>query len=1119
MAIKKNFFCLLVAASFLMSGAAYASDKPGAPEIKDVQQQRQITGIVKDSNGEPLAGVSIRIKGTTTGTMTGIDGDYSINVPNAQAVLTFSFLGYTTQEITVGNQAQIDVTLADDAVAIGEVVVTALGIKREKKALGYSVSSVSGDDLTKAGTPLNAMSSLYGKAAGLQIGSTAGGPTGGMNIKIRNAVSLNESSSTRPLMVVDGIPIKDDNTDSNQRALKGGGDRGTGINDINADDIESIEILKGAKAAVLYGSEGANGVLLITTKSGRSKRGLGIDFSANYAVVKAAYGPEYQNEYGTGNSPGTSQYQNLSKDGFYTNSEGKEIFWPSTYLNFGPRMDGRDIISWDGTVQQYRAYKDNYNDLYRTGGQTAVNLAISNSGDLGSFRVGYNFKDYQSIMLNASNYSHTFSFNGDLKANDFIKIKASTSFTQNRDKNAPYRIQDITTKGLGRDVDINRMKDLYLDETGHNYFAETSRASNFPMGAYVSEYLWSQNQNENDYKRNHLIQSLSMDVKFNDNLSWVSLGGLDYTIIDNEIKGRFTRPISENRLQGYYGLKSHRFAVYYAQSTFNFDYDIASKWNLSGFVGGAVKRNVMEKQETYIQEEFAVENYFSFTNTSNPNGARSDRERGKDLLLSAFASAQLAYNDQVYLEVQGRNDWSSILPSENNSYFYPGVSLSWILSETLRNDLPNVIQFAKLRTSWADVGRPGPRYYGNVSFKMENYGGFPTLQMPDYLPPADFQEGGKGFPKPSLKPERKREFEVGLEASFFPQNRLSLDFSWYTSNTYNQIVTLPVPKSSGVKEVRLNAGDIGATGLELAINSKPIITRDFQWTLGVNFANYTNKINELDKGIDEQILWGGTGVNITAPEGGKYGEIWVRPYAVDDKSGKRLVDGNGTWYLDKTKWKKIGKITPDVVGGVNTSLSYKGFTLSANFDFQFGATLISQTNMYLLGNGTGKNSLKYRDEANGGLPYYMKTDGTLHQLSSHGDAVPADSHYPFIMHDGIVVDGVNVDGTPNTKIIPAQNYYTSTFWKSDMELSEDMVYKSDYFALRQISLSYDIPKAFLSKAKIQAARLSVFANNVAYIYKDVPNTTPESNLGTNNFTQTSINPGTRTFGVGINVSF
>lgn len=1081
------------------------------------QQSGKVTGVVQDDLG-PIAGASVVVKGTTNGSITDMDGNFTLDGVKNGAIIQISFIGYATQEIPYRGESSLKVILVEDSQKLEEVVVTALGIKRDRKALGYSVSSVKSDEITNAGTPMNPMSALYGKASGLQLQSTASGPSGGMKIKVRNAVSLNDDSSTRPLIVVDGIPIHDSNTGQTGNS-RTGGDHGTGINDINPEDIESIEILKGAKAAVLYGSEGANGVMLITTKSGKSK-GLGIDFGANYTWNNAAFLPELQDEFGTGSSPGTAPLSNISKDGFYMmeNPSGKlvESLWKGAGANFGPRMDGREVLWWDDTMRSYSPQKDNYKNLFRTGHQSNINVALSNSGDLGSFRLSYNYRDYAAVSVGAENKSHSFNFSGDMKANEYVKFRVNTSYTNTKDHNAPYSIQDMASYGIPREQDVNLIQSMLRTPDGYNYFSNEALSKRAPYTSYLSSYYWSQKVNANDYNRNHLIQSLNMDVKFTDFLSWTTLGGMDWTVADHEIKQHVTRPLAQENKQGYYGIESIRDMVIYGQSTLNLNYSFDEKWNLSGMVGGAVKRNSHESQNNYIIEAFAVENWFSLNNTREDFGARSSRERGKDLLLSLFASAQIAYANQVYLELQARNDWSSILPPSNNSYFYPGASLSWIFTEAFT--VPSM-NFGKVRVSWADVGRPGPRYYGNVDFSLGSYGGRPIMGLPDYLPPADFATNGGGFPVANLKPERKREYEVGFETAFLTGNRINVDFSYFNSNTYNQIVSLPVPSSSGVKEVRLNAGDIAQSGVELSINTKPVMIKNFTWELGFNLANYSTKIQKLAKGVTKQTLSGATGAAIVAPEKGEFGEVWIYPYKRNEQ-GERIVNqGTGVYEYDKSKQIKVGKITPDILGGVTTSLTYKNLSLNAVFDFQFGATMVSQTNMYMLGNGSSKESLKFRDEARGGLPYYVNMDGKRILLDSHSSAVPSDSYYSFILHDGVITPGVTEDGKKNEMVVSAEQYYSKMYWQGGSDLSEDQIYKSDFVSLRTLSLSYNLPKSFLKKIKVYNARVNVFGNNLCYLYKAIPNVTPESTLGTNSYTEFSVLPGIRSFGVGLNVSF
>lgn len=1075
--------------------------------------QRVFTGIVKDAaNGGTLPGVNVTVKEKVgVGTVTDIDGKFTLKLPEGAKTLVFSFIGYTSQEVAIAGKTTIDVQLQADARKLDEVVVTALGIKKEKKALGYSVASVKADELVKAGAPMNAMSALQGKASGLQLGSTSAGPTGGMVIKVRNSVSLTEESKTRPLFVVDGIPIFDENTGRTENTISGR-DRGTGINDINADDIESVEVLKGAKAAVLYGAEGANGVVLITTKKGSKKRGLGVDFSMNYSWDKVAYYPKLQNEYGTGSSIGYSvpDPANISKNGFWlapnANGEKVESYWLKSSSSFGPRFDGRSIQWWDGVQREYKAYKNNYQDLFQTGHQSSINVALSNAGAQGSYRFSYTNKKFESITLGADQTNHTFAFNGDVKLNDYMTLKVSSNFTYTGDHNAPFRNQAFMTTGIARDMDPDLIKQYYVTSDGYSYFTRktVSEKVGGVGGSIGVGYFWNQLQNSFDYDRNHFIQSATLDIKLNDIFSITTLAGMDFTTTKEESKVKVLEPLVNNASQGYYGVKDRSISTYYVQSMINAQKTFG-KFDISGFFGAVAKKNADDYLNAYVKDEFTKENWFSLNNTKNPNGAKVDRLRGQDRLYSLLGSAQIAYDKAIYLELQARNDWSSILPPKNNSYFYPGASLSWIFSQSL--SLPEWLRFGKLRLSWADVGRPGPRYFGNVDYALGSYGGSSYLDAPSFLPPAN------------LKPERKREYEAGLEMNFFQGNRLTFDFSYFNNNTYNQIISLPVPESSGVKFLKVNAGEIHQNGIEATIKAKPIVSKDFNWDISFNIANYGTKINKLTEGVTEQELWGGTGAKIVAREGGKYGVVLVRPYLLD-KNGQRVIDkDNGIYKIDPSNWKEVGKVTPDVIGGLNTTFAYKDFDLSLGFDYQFGAVLLSQTNMYLLGTGTGKKSLQYRDEANGGLPYYVKTDGSKALLGSHSANVPADSKYPFILHDGVILNGVYDDGTKNTKLITAQDYYEKLYWQGKQDILEDQVYKSDYISFRRLAFGYNLPSSLAKKMLVQRARISVFANNLMYIYKAIPNVTPESTESTNSYTENSGLPSFRSFGVGLTVNF
>lgn len=1084
--------------------------------------QRTISGTVKDAvNGSTIPGVNVAVKGAKgVGTATSIDGTFTIKLPNGPQTLVISFIGYTTQEVAVNNQAKVDVLLQPANQKIDEVVVTALGIKKEKKALGYSMSTLKADDLTKAGTPINPLTSLYGKAAGVKVASTAGGSSGGMVINIRNSVSLNEGSNTRPLIVVDGIPIFDENTTMTM-SDRHGRDRGTGINDINASDIESMDILKGAKAAVLYGSAGANGVILITTKSGSKKKGFGVEASISTTFENVAFLPELQNEYGVGRNVALSGKDPLmvDKDGFqYTmvNGEKTKTYFSSS-ANFGPRMDGSKILWWDGQMRDYTPQPNNYRDLFQQGHLRTANVVLSNAGELGSYRLSYTAKDYEGIQFGSSQQNNNVSLNANIKISDRIKVSTTSNYYNTFNRNAPYQIRDMVTYGIDRDMKVGLLMDNITDKDGYWYFRDNAIAQKAGNAVGISgSYLWNQTQNKNDETKHHFIQSVDLNVELTKWLNFKVLSGFDMTRKMMEVKKKVTKPLGDNPFQGYYSVGERNILNFYTQYHFNVNTKITDDLSFTGLVGGVYKKN-SDRSIECITEDFLIENWFSLNNSSRPIKSQGSGYRGSDVLYSVLGSAQLAYKNYLFLEVQARNDWSSILPQINNSYFYPGASLSWIASQSL--DLPEVINFAKVRASWADVGRPGPRYFGNMAFNVGSYGGIGYESTNGEIPPLDFANANGKVPEENLKPERKREFELGVEMDFFKNSRVGFDFSFYRSNSYNEIIGLSIPASSGASKIKTNAGNIQHTGWELQLRAKPVVTSDFQWDMVLNVSNDKTKIKKLDKGIEILPLWGVTGAKIEARVGGEYGEIYVNPFRTNEK-GERYVTADGIYEIDKNSLKKMGKSTPDFTGGFTNNVSYKGFSLGVDVDYQFGGTIISQTNMYLKGNGSGKESLKYRDEAHGGSPYYVDKDGKFVLAASHTASVPADAKYGFLFHDGVILPGVKADGkTANDKLICAEDYYSRTYWNGDMSVNEDAVYKSDYISLRRITLSYAIPSKLTRTIGFNNAHVSLFGSNLAYLYKDLPNVSPESTLGTNSFSEQSPISTVRVFGVELKFAF
>lgn len=1054
--------------------------------------QRSVSGSVVDDSGQPLPGVNVVEKGTGNGTSTDFDGNYSITVSDNSAILVFSYLGFISVEIPVGNNSTINTTLQEDVGELDEVVVTALGIRKDAKALGYSVAKVGEERILASGTPVNALQSLYGTASGVTVASTATGPSGGMKINIRNAVSFDENSTTRPLIVVDGIPIHDENTNITANA-RTGRDNGTGINDINPDDIQSFEILKGAKASVLYGSEGANGVILITTKSGSRHRGLGISASFTTTMEESAFMPELQNQYGTGRSASTSQ----TDDQGYFLDENNERTLDVAGSAFGPKYDPNVVLNWwDGSRRPWVANnKSVYDQLFRTGSQQTANVSLSSGGEKGSIRFSYTNMRYTPIYEGAKYTKNTFSLNTSYDINDNISLKYVSNLFTTSNLNSSYEGSfdaQGATSSLGAyssDIDVDLLRSYLVTDNGFNYFANPERRSNFISNgrSSVVNTLWDWTQNVSDFSRLHSLQSLTLDLTFNDNLSASILGGLDYTTERNMYKGKLQDPDLIGPNSGSVFRDTNRvIRKTYGQATFNYDYT----WNdfgFNGFVGGVIRSNYFETKGAEKIGGFVIPNFFSFSNL--PSGVQPQYvyDNGEDILYSLLGSFQVDWDDQIYVEAQARQDWSSILPPGNNSYFYPGASATWIASNSF--DLPEAIQFLKVRTSWADVGRPGPLYFSNVNLGVSASGGGFILTPPNDLPPID-----ENF-VPNLKPERKREYEVGLEGYFFRGRRLGIDFSYYHANTYDQIMKVAAPPGLGVDNIRINAGDVENKGWELALRTKPVMGKDFQWDVDMTFASSKTKVRRLDGDITSLSLWSRNGLNAVAEVGGEYGLIvqqsgnyrYINPSDDNDpNNGELVVDSNGQRYAYSTRSnKKVGKLLPDVTGGLFTRFNYKNFGLVVNMDYSFGATFINEAETYMMAAGVLNESLAYRDAASGGIPYYLDNEG-----QKVAGTNPSGATY----NDGVLLNGVRADGTPNTQVVSAEEYYGSSYFSNGF-FPEDRLFKSDYIALRNIALDYRLPD-LSDKIGLRDVVLSVFANNVAYIYKAAPNTIPESTNGT-----------------------
>lgn len=1024
-----------------------------------------------------------------------MNGQFTLDVEEGN-VLAISFIGYVTQEIKYTGQSSINVNLVEDTQKLDEVVVTAMGIKKEKRALSYAMSELKSDDIQLVPVQ-NVANSLYGKAAGVQIQQTAAGPTGGTKIQIRGINSI--EGNTRPLIVVDGIPIND--TDSNWAGReRDQTQEGSALNDINPDDIESMSILKGANAAALYGSRATNGVIVITTKRGDgAKKGLGIQVSTSYTYDQRAYMPEFQNVFGGGSTP----Y-------FATNEKGEYIYTGSTYRSFGPRMDGTEVVWWDGVKRPFSPQPNNYRDIYKDGFTNNNSVSITNGSDKNNIRLSYTNMNYAGYLENFKQNKHNFSFSGNFKIHERLTFDASVSFNISDTKNPPTRIDRVSNYPMPRNEITQLWKDHYKNEEGYFLTDEISGISSGNRDNIINYLLWQQNENEYTQNRERLIASLSANVKIFDFLNFRLRGGTDRYSDKKENKEMFKKyadPADMSNLQGSYQKIDNHYQKNYIEGllmfnkTFNDKFDVTANFGMSG-------EDISETGLTWKSDGLKYNGMFSTNNNKkDPKDASKDSGYNRGEFLGAiFASAQLAYQRYLYLDLTARNDWSSRLAKGNRSFFYPSVGLSFVFTEAL--DLPDWWNYGKVRGSYAVVGNTTPTiYFTNMEY---NYGSFNNSAITN-----DFSAD---VPPTNILPEKTYSWEFGLESRLF-NGRLGVDFAYYTNKTKNQIITVPVTPSTGATGMRMNAGEIGNYGVELQLTGTPVETKDFTWESVLNFSYTHNELISLIDGMeDRQISSPWSAAIFKAVPGYATPSVFIRKWMRDDQ-GNMLVDKNGN-YQQEAEYTYAGSAAPKFVGGFTNTFRYKNISLSAHIDGSFGGKLLSFTNNFLKSSGAGKESLFGRDEEYGGFAYYIdKNTQQKIALDSHSAQAPANALEGRVHHDGIIAEGVKEDGSKNDIIVAASDYYNSRYNRNG---SEDNLYNNTYIKLRELKLTYQFPTQWISKIGLQNLNVSFVGSNLFFIYKSVPNVNPEATLGTggtNPYVEYTTYPSARSFGFSIKTSF
>lgn len=1100
-----------------LRAAKVETSKNSASELVMQANNGRVYGVVKDKSGEPLPGAIVRVKGTQIVTTTDADGKYTLSkVPAAAEFIVISCVGMATQTIPVKAQSKIDVTLEDQSTGLNEVVVTALGIKKEQRALGYAVSTVGAEELTKSGAT-NFGSALYGKAAGVRINGAPGGATSAVNIQIRGVTSIN--NNTQPLYIIDGVPIRSSTmlssvNGNNADYWSESRIRENGAIDINPEDIESLSILKGASASALYGSEAANGVVVITTKKGSKARGIGIDVNYSYNIENVSTNPGYQNTYG----PGYDRETNVSS--FGANNAGwlnpdDQTIHPiyRAYSQFGPKFDGRTVQYWDGTYRPYVASKNNYKDFYQTGSSSVANVAISNASDNGNFRLSYTRTDYDGIQRGGNMQKNNFNFNGTLKLNKTISFDIVSSYINSFTHNRPTLLSRLTGSFGGfysRMDDMNTYLSRYQTTKGYKYVKSTQtkydedEAFTYNIRAYeLLDLLWNRLRNSYDEDQNRIINSITANLNLSDKWKLRGRIGNDYTSLRIENKQHNEYPTAFG-YSGYYGISNGQSNLIYGDALLSYNTkNILKDLDLSVNAGFSGKRSNYTEAKSNTNDGLVIENWFSLTNSSGNVSSTSSISHESNM--AGFGTLSLNYKSWLYMEMTGRNEWTSTLPKSKNPYFYPSINSGFVFTDAFR--LPAYLTYGKVRASWGIVGNHPEMYQANVAYNVSSV----TTSTGNviYQYPSSSKYGNDG-----ILPERKYETEVGLELKFL-QNRLGVDISYYNNKIKDQILFLNSPASSGATSLLSNVGDLTNQGIELAFNATPVKIKDFEWNSRINVGVNKNKLSKLAPGLDELQMYSGDGgaIVIKANVGDALGDIYVHPIATNSE-GVKIVNSDGLYEIDNSTYKKVGNVTPKFVGGFSNTFRYKNFALDIMIDYRFGGQIISTPTLYMTGAGMYKNTLQYRDAEHGGIAY---------NINSSGDKVAASGG---AYNDGLILDGVLESGSQNTKVIDAAYYYLNSFgWGAGSgyyNQYDHAVFDNSYIKLREMSLTYRLPKELTNKMKCQNLQLSLTARNLFFIWKTLDTIDPEATVGSNwlwqGIDQGSM-AGSRTFGATIRASF
>ncbi|MCV9389033.1 SusC/RagA family TonB-linked outer membrane protein [Reichenbachiella ulvae] len=1012
-------------------------------------QDRTVSGKVTDDSGEAIPGANVILKGTRTGTTSDIDGNWKLSVPSEGGVLVFTFVGMAPSEVEIGSRSVIDVAMATDAKQLSEVVVTSMGIAKENKTIGYAVSTVDGDEFTKSRSA-NIANGLAGKVAGVQVTASGGSVGASSRVVIRGASSIN--SNNQPLYVVDGIPISNTNVASVDRFT--GPDYGNRIQDINPDDVETMTVLKGAAATALYGQRAANGAIIITTKSGSKNSKVSVTINSSLRFDDPLKLPDFQNTFGQGN---------LNK------------IDSSATSNWGPRMAGQTFTNANGYEDVYSAQPNNVKDFYETGQTMINNVAIAGGDENSTYRLSFTQFNQEGFVPNTNLDRYTISLKGSRKFDNNFYSEYGATYIMTRNEGRP--ITGFNDDGAISSV-INFLPRNYNLDSLKNYKNPDGSPRLF-LGLNQNPY-WSLQENLYTGNIDRFISFGKIGWKPTDwiDVSW--RGGAD---IYTERRLQRTAVGSVSKPEGEFW----RDDLFESQLNSDFfitvNRNIGEDFNVNLLLGNNIFQRYLES--SFNRGQGLTDPLLYIGDNALVNSVQNavlDQTR----IVGVFFDLGLSYKDWAFVNVTGRNDWNSTLPEENNSFFYPSVSASVILTDALNID-SNILSFAKLRGSWGQVGNGTDPFVLDFSyfpqtdifqlFGVDNT--YPWNGIPGYA-------GSGTIPPQDLKPELTTSWEIGTELQLF-NGKLIVDATYYSNRTEDQIVRLSIPPSTGYLAQRLNAGTVENKGVELMLQA-PLDFGKFNWTITGTFAKNNNELVELPENFEFLDIEGTrTDPSLRAYLNESLGVIIGSGWRRDDEGNILINPANGLRY--DVNEQKIGNITPDFTAGLMNSFSYQGINLSILFDWRQGGDIHSQTVQQLRAGGHVKET-EIRDVS------YI------------------DQGVVLVSEDA---DGNVIETRPNDIPITAEQ-----FWGQQNDVDEDGVFDGTFVKLREVRLSYSLPRTLLDKTPFGEVEFGVEGRNLAIIYSKVPHIDPEVSFygPTNAQGLEAYNlPTTRSYGFNIKLTF